>query len=184
MAAPCQEKLDTGRFVCPIAGLPRETIFKTVLLIDAVAYRTQDASRPRRRTELDSVTSSRAERVTALVMTYNHERFIGQALDSVLMQETNFDYGILISEDCSTDRTREIIQEYATRHPERIRLILSDHNLRTNEIVTRGIREAQGEYVALLDGDDYWLARHKLQNQVDFLDTHPECSVCFHQQLR
>ena len=123
------------------------------------------------------------ERVTVLVMTYNHERFIGQALDSTLTQETNFDYEILISEDYSTDRTRQIVQEYARHHPRRIRLILSDHNLRSNEIVTRGIRQALGEYIALLDGDDFWLDRHKLQKQVDFLDTHPECTVCFHQAI-
>jgi glycosyltransferase involved in cell wall biosynthesis len=135
------------------------------------------------RTELGFLASSHGERVTVLVMTYNHERFIGEALDSALLQETNFDYEILISEDYSTDRTREIVQEYARRDPRRIRLILSDHNLRSNEIVTRGIREALGEYIALLDGDDFWLDRNKLQKQVDFLDTHPECTVCFHQAI-
>lgn len=119
-------------------------------------------------------------KVTVLVMTYNHEKFIGQALESVLMQKTNFDYEILISEDCSTDRTREIVLEFQKAHPTRTRLLLSERNLHSNEIVARGIRAARGQYIALLDGDDYWISPHKLQRQADFLDSHPECSICFH----
>jgi glycosyltransferase involved in cell wall biosynthesis len=121
-------------------------------------------------------------RVTVLVMTYNHERFIRQAIDSALMQRTEFDYEILISEDYSTDSTRQIVHEYAARHPH-VRLILSDQNLHCNEVVARGIRDARGEFVALLDGDDCWLSAEKLQKQVDFLDAHPECTLCFHQAL-
>jgi len=119
-------------------------------------------------------------KITVLVMTYNHERFIGQALESALMQKTNFDYEILISEDCSTDRTREIVIEFQKAHPEKVRLLLSEKNIHSNEIVVRGIRAARGQYIALLDGDDYWTSPHKLQRQADFLDSHPECSLCFH----
>ena len=121
-------------------------------------------------------------RVTVLVMTYNHERFIRQAVDSALMQRTSFPYEILISEDCSTDATRNIVQEYAARHPH-VRLILSEKNLHCNEVVARGIRGAKGEFVALLDGDDCWLSPDKLQKQVDYLDRHPGCAMCFHQAL-
>lgn len=121
--------------------------------------------------------------VSVLVMTYNHERFIAQALDSVLLQETDFQFEILVSEDASTDRTREIVLDYHRRHPDRIRLLLSEHNLRSNEVVARGLRAARGRYVALLDGDDYWTSSHKLARQVEFLERHPECSMCFHNAL-
>lgn len=119
-------------------------------------------------------------KVSVLVMTYNHEKFIRQALDSVAMQETNFEYEILISEDCSTDRTREIVLEFQKEHPDKVRLLLSKKNIHSNEIVVRGIRAARGEYIAMLDGDDYWTSPLKLQKQADFLDGHPECSLCFH----
>ena len=121
--------------------------------------------------------------VTVLVMTYNHERLIAQALDSVLMQEVAFPYEVLISEDRSTDGTRDIVIEYQRRHPDLIRLLLSAENLHSNEVVRRGLRAARGKYVALLDGDDYWTSPRKLQRQADFLDAHPECAVCFHNAL-
>ena len=120
-------------------------------------------------------------RVTVLVMTYNHEAFIRTAVDSALMQQTTFPYEVLISEDCSTDGTRDTVKKYAAENPDRVRLILSEHNVRSNEVVARGIRDARGEFIALLDGDDYWTAPHKLQKQVEFLDAHPECTICFHQ---
>jgi glycosyltransferase involved in cell wall biosynthesis len=119
-------------------------------------------------------------KVSVLVMTYNHEKFILQALESVAMQETNFEYEILISEDCSTDRTRAIVLDFQKAHPEKVRLLLSKQNIHSNEIVVRGIRAGRGEYIALLDGDDFWTSSHKLQKQVDFLDSHPECSLSFH----
>ena len=119
-------------------------------------------------------------RTTALVMTYNHRDFIAAALDSALAQRTRFEYEILVSEDCSTDGTREIVLDYASRHPDRIRLILSDRNIRSNAVVARGIRAARGDYVALLDGDDLWTSPDKLQKQADFLDAHPDCAMCFH----
>ena len=119
-------------------------------------------------------------KLSVLIMTYNHAPFIRQAIDSVLMQQTDFDFEVLISEDCSTDGTRQIVESYHRKHPSRIRLLLSDRNLHSNRIVVRGIQAARGRYIALLDGDDYWSVSHKLQKQVDFLERHPECTVCFH----
>jgi glycosyltransferase involved in cell wall biosynthesis len=119
-------------------------------------------------------------RVTALVVTYNHRPFIAEALESTLRQETRFPYEILVSEDCSTDGTREVVIEYQRRHPQRIRLILSEQNVRSNAVVARGIRAARGEYVTILDGDDRWTSPHKLQKQADFLDANPDCALCFH----
>jgi glycosyltransferase involved in cell wall biosynthesis len=119
-------------------------------------------------------------KVSVLLMTYNHERFIEQAIESVLSQEVTFDIEIIVSEDRSTDRTREIVLAYRQRHPEKFRLLLSERNLRNNEVVARGLRAARGLYIAMLDGDDYWTSAHKLQKQAEFLDRHPECAVCFH----
>ncbi len=102
-------------------------------------------------------------RASVLVMTYNHAGLIRQALDSVLMQRTSFDYEIVISEDRSTDGTREIVTEYQRRFPNRVRLLLSAENLNSLAVVSRGIRACRGEFVALLDGDDYWTDPAKLQ---------------------
>ena len=113
-------------------------------------------------------------------MTYNHAQFITKALDSTLMQQTNFNYEILVSEDCSTDGTKEIVIDYQQRFPDKIRLLLSEKNIHSNAVVTRGIYGARGNYVALLDGDDFWISPLKLQKQADFLDSHLECSLCFH----
>jgi len=125
-------------------------------------------------------------KVTVLVTTYNHEQYIAQALDSVLMQETNCDYEIIIAEDCSTDRTRSIVLDFQRRNPEKIRLVLPAENLgcHGNRVFAQAFELAQGQYVALLDGDDYWTSPTKLQKQADFLDAHPECALCFHNALR
>lgn len=119
-------------------------------------------------------------KVTVILVTYNHEPYIAQTLESILVQKTDFPFEILISEDCSTDKTRNIIIEYAKRYPEKIRLILSRRNVHTNRVLSRAIAAARGEYLAILDGDDYWISEKKLQKQADLLDERPECSLCFH----
>ena len=118
--------------------------------------------------------------VSVLVVTYNHARFVRQALDSALAQRLPQPFEILISEDCSTDGTREIVQEYAERHPQLIRLLLSERNLHSNEVVARGLRAARGQYVAVLDGDDYWTSDDKLGRRCAFLDARPDLTICFH----
>jgi glycosyltransferase involved in cell wall biosynthesis len=114
------------------------------------------------------------------MITYNHERFIRQAIESVLMQKANFAYELVIGEDRSTDRTRDIVLELQQKHPDRIRLLLAESNLGANLNFIRTLNACGGQYVATLDGDDYWISPFKLQKQVDFLDAHPECSICFH----
>jgi glycosyltransferase involved in cell wall biosynthesis len=130
-------------------------------------------------------------KVSVCVQAYNHAPYIAQALDSVLMQETDFDYELIIGEDESSDGTREICIRYAEQHPDRIRLFLRS---REDVIYINGratgrynfvenLRAARGEYIALLDGDDYWTDPHKLQKQVDLLKTHPDYAMCFHSVL-
>ena len=122
--------------------------------------------------------------VTVLVATYNHEKYIAQALDSVLMQETDFDYEIVILEDCSTDATREILLEYQKKHPGNIRLRLAAQNECSNKPFAEEFQASPSPYVAVLEGDDYWTSPKKLQKQVDFLKAHPECAVCFHNAIQ
>lgn len=124
--------------------------------------------------------SNSRKKVTVLVSTYNHEKFIAQAINSVLMQETDFEYEIVIIEDCSTDDTRDIVINFRENHPYRIRLALAEKNYNDNRAWAREMSNARSEYVAFLDGDDYWISPHKLQKQVDFLDAHPGCSICCH----
>ena len=119
-------------------------------------------------------------KVTVIIQTYNHEKWIAQAIDSVLMQETNFEYEVVIVEDCSTDSTRDIVLGFHQKHPDKIRLVLSEKNKESHRNFAAAFVASQSEYIAWLDGDDYWTSPHKLQKQVDFLDAHPECAICFH----
>jgi glycosyltransferase involved in cell wall biosynthesis len=119
-------------------------------------------------------------KVSVAILTYNHEQYIAKALDSILMQQTYFGYEIVIGEDCSTDNTRDILIDYQKKHPDKIRLILNEQNIGAMANDKQVHQACQGEYVAWLEGDDYWTSPHKLQKQVDFLDNHPECSSCFH----
>ncbi len=130
-------------------------------------------------------TDAGGTRVTVLVLTYNHARFIAKALDSVLAQEVDFDYEILIGEDCSLDGTRKVVRDYHRRHPDRTSLLLSDHNAGNGgrTLLRRLIEKVETDYWVLLDGDDYWTSPHKLSKQVNFLDQYPECALCFHQTL-
>ncbi|MHB8056997.1 MAG: glycosyltransferase [Desulfuromonadaceae bacterium] len=122
-------------------------------------------------------------KVSVAMVTYNHEKFIAKALDSVLLQKTNFDYEIIIGEDCSTDNTRNIVTAYKARYPDKIRLLLNEKNMGMHGNGAQVLQACSGEYIAMLDGDDYWTSAEKLQKQVDFLDSHPECSACFHDAL-
>lgn len=117
-------------------------------------------------------------KVSVSMTTYNHERFIAQAIESVLMQRTDFPIELVIGEDCSTDNTRAIVRDYGERYSDRIRLLLHEHNLGGGGNVTAVIKACRGKYIAPLEGDDYWTDPLKLQKEVDFLETHPEYVLC------
>lgn len=119
-------------------------------------------------------------KLSVAMITYNHERYIEQAIASVLAQKVNFHYEIVIGEDCSTDGTRNVILDLQQRYPERIVPILRERNIGAMRNSARTIAACRGEYVAFLEGDDYWTSLTKLQGQVDFLDAHPECALCCH----
>jgi len=118
--------------------------------------------------------------VSIVCITYNHEPYLRQALDGFLMQKTSFAYEIILAEDCSTDGTRKICEEYAAKYPDIIHYIYRDHNVGYNENEYEAMCAAKGKYVAYCEGDDYWTIPDKLQKQVDFLESHPEYSVCWH----
>ena len=119
-----------------------------------------------------------------LIVTYNHKNYISQALDGVLMQKTNFNFNIVVGDDCSTDGTIEILKEYEKKFPGRLNVIYQKKNLgphhEDRNILTM-IKNARSKYVALLDGDDYWTDESKLQVQVDFLENNPDFNICTHQ---
>ena len=119
-------------------------------------------------------------KVSVCLVTYNHEKFIKQAIESVFMQKTDFDYEVVIGEDYSTDNTRKILSQYQMRYPHRIKAIFNNKNVGPVENFIRTLSTCKGKYIAYLEGDDYWTDAYKLQKQVDFLDKHPDYSLCFH----
>jgi len=123
-------------------------------------------------------------KVSILCLSYNQEKYISQALDSFLMQETNFSFEVLINDDASTDKTTQILKTYQKKHPHIIKPIFHRQNQ-----YSQGVRNitfnallplAQGKYISLCEGDDFFIDKNKLQLQVDFLDKHPNYSLCFH----
>jgi len=119
-------------------------------------------------------------KLSVMMITYNHERFIGQAIESVVSQRTNFPIELVIGEDVSKDGTRAIVERYARAYPEIIRPILREKNVGMNHNFFGTYFECRGEYVASLAGDDYWTDPCKLQKQVDALDANPDWAICYH----
>ena len=121
-------------------------------------------------------------KLSVSIVTFNQEEFIGQCLDGVLSQKTGFEFEVIIGDDASTDGTRAILRDYHSRHPDKIKLLLPDENYGdrglTNFMST--VDAATGDYVAFLDGDDYWTDPEKLQRQVDFLEQNPDCAIVAH----
>jgi RimJ/RimL family protein N-acetyltransferase/glycosyltransferase involved in cell wall biosynthesis len=117
--------------------------------------------------------------VSIFCMVYNHEKFLCQCLDGFLMQKCNFDFEIVVGEDCSTDKSREILLDYAERHPGKFKLILHNKNVGAIENQRIVFQNCTGKYIAMCEGDDYWINPHKLQSQVDFLEKTPDYSfIC------
>jgi len=118
-------------------------------------------------------------KLTVCVVTYNQAEVIEQCLQSLIDQAVNFEFEVLVADDCSTDGTSEIVERFSLRHPHIVIAKVHTKNIGPYENYLYAHGLARGEYVAHIDGDDYALPG-KLQKQVDFLDTHPECSMVFH----
>jgi len=119
-------------------------------------------------------------KVAVTMITYNHERFINDAIKGVLLQKTNFDYKLFITDDNSPDRTAEICKEYALKHPDKIEFESFSKNIggaRNWHYTLSKCKNSKADFVAICDGDDYWTDPHKLQMQVDFLEKNLEFNM-------
>lgn len=112
--------------------------------------------------------------VSVFMMAYNHEKYISEAIEGVLMQNTNFDFDIVIGEDCSTDNTRQIILDYQRKYPGKFKLLLHKENIGAMANQQAVFSVCTGKYIAMCEGDDYWTDPYKLQKQVDFLESNHE----------
>lgn len=119
-------------------------------------------------------------KVSVICVTYNHEKYIRQALDSILMQKTTFPFEIRIGEDCSTDHTREILEEYERKYPGRFCMYYREENLGATRNEYELFMDAKGDYIAALELDDLWTDENKLQKQYEFLEAHKEYIGCSH----
>ena len=118
-------------------------------------------------------------KVSVCVVTYNQEKYIAECLQSLVDQVTDFPFEIIVGEDCSTDRTREIVLEFQKKYPDIIKPLLHVKNVGPVENVLATYKQAKGKYIAHMDGDDYALP-NKLQLQADVLDNNPDCIICSH----
>lgn len=115
--------------------------------------------------------------VSVIIPTYNHEKYISEAIESALIQKTDFDYEIIVGEDCSKDRTREIVRNYQKHYPDIIKVIYWDQNVGLVRNFATLLLKAKGKFIATLAGDDFWTDPYKLQKQRDFLSSHDEFSL-------
>ncbi len=129
------------------------------------------------------IVDTRPLMVTIRCLTYNQERYIRECLEGFVMQKTNFRFEAIVHDDASTDGTPVIIREYAEKYPDIIKPIYETENQYSKHdgsLVRIMDEHTLGRYVAICEGDDYWTDPMKLQKQFDFMEAHPECSMCFH----
>ncbi|MBN2469069.1 MAG: glycosyltransferase [Deltaproteobacteria bacterium] len=120
----------------------------------------------------DQTLLSQTPLVSVKMITCNHEPYIAQAIEGVLQQKTDFPLELIIGEDCSTDRTREIVLEYQRKYPAIIRVLISENNVGANKNSRRTYAACRGKYIGYCEGDDYWHHPLKLKKQVEYLEAH------------
>lgn len=117
--------------------------------------------------------------VSVCIITYNQSSYITQTIEGVLMQQTKFPFEIIISDDCSTDGTREICKRYSKFNPDKVRLMLPSKNQGISRNFYNTLFNALGKYIAFCEGDDYWIDPYKLQKQVDYLELNPDVGCVY-----
>lgn len=126
-------------------------------------------------------------KLSIICCTYNHEHYIRQCLEGFVMQKPNFRFEVLVHDDASTDGTTAIIREFEQKYPNIIKPIYQQENQYSKGVdifFQIMIPQTRGKYIAICEGDDYWIDPHKLQKQVDFLEANPEYGMCYTQCLR
>lgn len=118
--------------------------------------------------------------VSVCCTTYNHKQFIAQTIESFLMQRTNFEFEIIVGDDCSTDGTSAVLETFKKKYPTKIKVLSPTKNMGAHYNTIKTTNTCKGKYIALCDGDDYWTDPYKLQKQVDFLEQNPEYVICCH----
>ena len=118
-------------------------------------------------------------------ITYNQEAYIATALNSFLNQKTDFEFEILVHDDASTDNTVKILQEFKRKYPDKINIIFQKENQfqKKVKILSLNERRSKAKYIAVCEGDDYWISTDKLQKQVDYMESNPNCSMIFHDAI-
>jgi len=119
------------------------------------------------------------EKISVVVTTYNHERYIKQCLDSIIKQKGDFNIEIIVGDDCSTDKTLEIIRDFKSEYPDFFRILPTEQNLGVTKNLKRCLDVCSGKYIAICEGDDYWIDEYKLQKQMDFLSKNDHFSMVF-----
>jgi len=123
-------------------------------------------------------------KTNVILITYNHAAYIRQTLESILMQETKHDVEIIVADDCSTDNTVNIIKEYEDKTPFTFTYLKKEHNVGYNKNYQQAFATCSGEYIAIMEGDDYWIKPNHLQNHINFLEKLPESSMSYNRHLR
>ncbi len=121
--------------------------------------------------------------ISVVITTYNQESFITKCIESVLMQQGDFQLEVVIGDDHSTDGTRKIIERYQEKNPDIIKMISTPENNGMQQNLKRCLDCCSGDFVAVCEGDDYWIDPGKLNKQMEFLDANPDCSMCFNSIL-
>lgn len=121
-----------------------------------------------------------SHKVQIICICYNQAQFIAQALESFVMQKTNFSFEAIVVDDCSTDNSADIILDYQKKYPHIIKPVFHDENIGAMRNFIYALNCAQAEFIAFCEGDDYWTDPYKLQKQVDALEANQSCTVCFH----
>ena len=122
--------------------------------------------------------------VSVCMITYNHARYIAEAIEGVIMQRSTFPIELIISDDCSTDNTRDICETYQNRYPEILKLLPKEEkNFGVMANFVNTLLKCNGKFIALCEGDDYWTDPYKLQKQVDFLEANKDFIICLHDTI-
>lgn len=116
--------------------------------------------------------------ISIIIPSYNRADTVGQTIDSIIAQKVNADIEIVIGDDCSTDNAREVLEQYRQKYPDIIRLFLREKNMGLGANWAQCVKDCRGKYICNCDNDDYWHNPNKLQLQLDYMESHPECNIC------